>query len=72
MGLENSSQLQVCNKNIIRALEDGSSSIEREPVVINELLAEIEEEFGCISDEDRMNLTIDFNEKVVVNGSPSL
>lgn len=58
--------------SLITRLEDGSSCIEREPVVINELLAEIEEEFGCISDEDKMNLAIDFNEKVVINGSPSL
>ena len=58
--------------SLITRLEDGSSSIEREPVVINELLAEIEEEFGSVTDEDKMNLAIDFNEKVVINGSPSL
>lgn len=58
--------------SLITRLEDGSSNIEREPVVINELLDEIKEEFTSIPDEDRMRLTIDFNEKVVVNGSPSL
>ena len=58
--------------SLITRLEDGSSSIERVPVVINELLDEIKEEFTCIPDKDRMNLAIDFNEKVVVNGSPSL
>lgn len=58
--------------SLITRLEDGSSSIERVPVVINELLDEIKEEFNCIPDEDRMNLVIDFNERVVINGSPSL
>ena len=58
--------------SLITRLEDGSSSIDRVPVVINDLLDEIKVEFTCIPDEDRMNLAIDFNEKVVVNGSPSL
>ena len=58
--------------SLITRLEDGSSSIERIPVVINELLDEIKEEFTCIPDENSMHLVIDFNERVVVNGSPSL
>jgi len=58
--------------SLITRLEDGSSSIEREPVVINELLDEIKEEFTFIPDEDRMHLIIDFNERVVINGNQSL
>lgn len=58
--------------SLITRLEDGSSSIERVPVILNELLDEIKEEFTCIPDEDRMHLAIDFNERVVINGSPSL
>lgn len=58
--------------SLITRLEDGSSSIEREPVVINELLDEIKEEFTAIPDEDRMRLIMDFDERVVINGSPSL
>ena len=58
--------------SLITRLEDGSSSIERVHVVINELLDEIKEEFTCIPDEDRMNLIIEFEEKVVISGSPSL
>lgn len=58
--------------SLITRLEDGSSCIEREPVVVNELLDEIKDEFSCFSDEDRMNLIIEFNEKVVVNGNQSL
>lgn len=58
--------------SLITRLEDGANSIEREPVIINELLDEIQEEFSCIPDEDRMHLAIDFNERVVINGSPSL
>ena len=58
--------------SLITRLEDGSSSIEREPVIINDLLDEIKEEFMCIPDEDRMHLMIEFDEKVVINGSASL
>ena len=58
--------------SLITRLEDGSNNIEREPVVINELLDEIKEEFICIPDEERMNLVIDFNERVVIKGSQSL
>lgn len=58
--------------SLITRLEDGSSSIEREPVVVNELLDEIKEEFTCIPDDDRMQLMIEFNERVVVDGSLSL
>lgn len=58
--------------SLITRLEDGSSNIEREPVVINELLDEIKEEFTSIPDEDGMHLIIDFNERVVINGNLSL
>ena len=58
--------------SLITRLEDGSSIIEREPIIINELLDEIREEFINIPEEDRMNLVIDFNEKVVINGNLSL
>lgn len=59
--------------SLITRLEDGSSNIEREPVIINELLDEIKAEFTCIPDEeDKMHLTIDFNERVVINGNQSL
>ena len=58
--------------SLITRLEDGSSRIEREPVVINELLDEIKEEFACIQDEDRMQLIIDFPENVTVNGNQSI
>ena len=58
--------------SLITRLEDGSTNIEREPVVINELLDEIKEELACIPDEDRMQLIIDFKEKVTINGNMSL
>lgn len=58
--------------SLITRLEDGNSIIEREPVVINELLDEIKEEFACIREEYRMDLLIDFNERVVINGNQSL
>ena len=58
--------------SLITRLEDGSTCIEREPVVINGLLDEIKEEFTCIPDEDRMNLVVEFNERVEINGNTSL
>ena len=58
--------------SLITRLEDGSSSIEREPVVVNEILDEIKEEFTCIPDDDRMQLIIEFNERVMVDGNLSL
>lgn len=58
--------------SLITRLEDGSSNIERETVVINELLDEIREEFTCIPEEYRMHLVIEFNERVTINGNQSL
>jgi len=58
--------------SLITRLEDGSTIIEREPVVINELLDEIKEEFSSISDEEKMHLIVDFDERVVINGNQSL
>lgn len=58
--------------SLITRMEDGSSSIEREPVVINELLDEIASELSMIPDEERMALNVDFNERVVIYGSQPL
>lgn len=58
--------------SLITRIEDGNSSIEREPVVINELLHEIEEELSIIPIGEGFNLVIDFDETVVIDGNQSL
>ncbi len=58
--------------SLITRMEDGSSSIEREPVVINELLDEIASELSMIPDDERMVLNVDFDERVVIYGSQPL
>lgn len=58
--------------SLITRMEDGSSSIEREPVIINDLLHEIEEELSIIPEGGRFKLSIDFDKHIVVNGNQSL
>ena len=58
--------------SLITRIEDGTSTIEKEEVVINDLLDEIAYELSVIPEEERMSLKIDFRERVVVNGNQSL
>lgn len=51
--------------SLITRMEDGSSSIEREPVVINNLLHEIEAELSIIPEGERFELCIDFNTQLL-------
>ena len=58
--------------SLITRIEDGTGTIEKEDVVINDLLDEIAYELSVIPEEERMSLKIDFRERVVVNGNQSL
>lgn len=58
--------------SLITRIEDGTGTIEKEEVVINDLLNEIAYELSVIPEEERMSLKIDFRERVVVNGNQSL
>lgn len=58
--------------SLITRMEDGSRLIGKEPVVINDIIAEIADEVAMVSDEDRMQLHVDFKEEVVVEGNLSL
>ena len=58
--------------SLITRIEDGTGTIEKEEVVINDLLDEIAYELSVIPEEERMSLRIDFRERVVVNGNQSL
>ncbi len=58
--------------SLITRMEDGSALINREKVVINEIIDEVAEELAVMPDEERMMLHADFGEKVIVDGNPSL
>lgn len=58
--------------SLITRLEDGSQLINKEPVVLNGIIDEIREELSVVSENGKMNLTADFKEEVVINGSLSL
>ena len=62
----------LCDVSLITRMEDGSSLIEKEPVVINDILTEIAQELEIMPDEERITLHTDFDEQVVVEGNTSL
>lgn len=58
--------------SLITRMEEGGSYIEREPVVINEILNEISDEFSALSEGREFELKIDFPEHVEILASSSL
>lgn len=58
--------------SLITRMEEGGSYIEREPVVINDILKEIYEEFSTLSEDGKFDLQIDFPEHVEISASQSL
>ncbi len=58
--------------SLITRMEDGSALINRERVVINEIIDEVTEELEIMPKEKRLMLNTDFDEDVIVNGNPSL
>lgn len=58
--------------SLITRMEEGGSYIEREPVVINEILNEISDEFSALSEGGEFELKIDFPEHVEILASSSL
>ncbi|MBQ7851569.1 MAG: sensor histidine kinase [Muribaculaceae bacterium] len=58
--------------SLITRMEDGSSLINREKVVINEIIDEVAEELEMMPDEERLTLHTDFSDKVIIDGNPSL
>jgi signal transduction histidine kinase len=53
-------------------MEDGSQLIDREEVVVNDILDEIADELETLSDEHPMVLRLDIGERIVVYGNQSL
>ena len=58
--------------SLITRMEDGSALIGKENVVINDMLAEIEEELAIMPEEERMTLHTDFDKEVEIEGNLSL
>ena len=58
--------------SLITRIEDGSALIGKERVVINDIIGEVEDELGMMSDEERLTLHTDFNQEVAIEGNTSL
>lgn len=58
--------------SLITRIEDGGAIINKEPVVINDIIKEVAEELEVMPDEEHLMLHTDFGEEVIVNGNPSL
>lgn len=58
--------------SLITRMEDGSQLIEKESIVINNIIEEIAEEIEMLPTENSFKLHTNFEEKVVINGNMSL
>lgn len=58
--------------SLITRMEDGSTLINREKVVINEIIDEVAKELDMFPEKERLMLHLDFNDEVIVEGNPSL
>lgn len=58
--------------SLITRMEDGSALINKEPVIINDIINEIGKELDIMPDDERMTLHSDFSNEVVIMGNPSL
>ena len=58
--------------SLITRMEDGSQLIDKESVVVNNIIDEIAEELQIMPEEERFGFHVDFDEPVIVGGNPSL
>lgn len=58
--------------SLITRMEDGSALINREKVVINDIIYEVAEELEVMPEEERLMLHTDFEDEVIVDGNTSL
>lgn len=58
--------------SLITRMEDGSMLVNRERVVINNIIDEVAEELEMLPEEERLTLNLNFNDEVVVEGNPLL
>lgn len=57
---------------LITRMEDGSQFINKESVIINQIINEIIEEMEIMPEEERLNLHTNFEEQVIIDGNVSL
>jgi signal transduction histidine kinase len=62
----------LADVSLITRMEDGSALIDKEEVVINDILFDIANELDIMPDEERMLLHSNFNEQIIVEGNLSL
>ncbi|MBO5799033.1 MAG: sensor histidine kinase [Paludibacteraceae bacterium] len=62
----------LADVSLITRMEDGNAIIDKEKVVLNDILTEIAEEMEIMPENERMTLHTDFNETVIINGNLSL
>ena len=58
--------------SLITRMEDGGQLINREKVLINQIIKEIAKELEVVPEEERLALHIDFNDEVTIDGNTSL
>ena len=58
--------------SLITRMEDGNTLIDRESIVLNDILTEIADELAILPENERMTLHTHFNEQVIINGNLSL
>lgn len=58
--------------SLITRMEDGGQLINREKVLINQIIKEIAKELEVVPEEERLTLHIDFNDEVTIDGNTSL
>ena len=62
----------LADVSLITRIEDGAVNIERESVVINDLIEDISSELSLMPEQEKLDLKVDFNETVTIYGNPSL
>ena len=62
----------LADVSLITRIEDGAVNIEREVVVINDLIDDIASELSLMPEQEKLDLKVDFNETVAIHGNPSL
>ena len=62
----------LADVSLITRIEDGAVNIERESVVINDLIEDISSELSLMPEQEKLDLKVYFNETVTIYGNPSL
>lgn len=62
----------LADVSLITRIEDGAVNIEREVVVINDLIDDIASELSLMPEQEKLDLKVDFKEAVTIYGNPSL